>query len=181
MTQNKSMAAFAIFVMLCLFLFTYSMSAAPVFSLLCLVCLVSLFLFINLEDSFMHASSEAENRFWTLFTASLASAALFAYDSPVCIGQHYPVVGALSVVGLVLWVHNNDRAQVRRELGRPSGLVRSASVDLFDQVNIEVAKGLAQELAECVQVLDFRIVPAKLVYRSLIEDQYVPCATTQRS
>ena len=174
MDKSQRMQGLALIVLLAIFFAgLFSVSAAPVFSLLCLTCLGALFVFVKAEDNWhLHSSSEAENRFWTLFTTVLSASVMFAPDSPIPLGKHYPMLGSIVVVAAVMWVHSRERAQVREALSRPSGLVRSSSIDLFDQVNIDVARGMAAEIAECVQRLDFQLVPLKIGYRTLIEEQY---------
>ena len=110
------------------------MRAAPITSLLMLCCVVAFLVYVLAEDSYIHSSSEAENRFWTLLTAALTSTMLFARDSPFCLGADYPVLAALVMVAVVMYVHTREREKLREELSRPSGLVRSPSVDHFDQV-----------------------------------------------
>ena len=67
-------------------LFLAMLARYPIYTTLLVFIMYTLYLFLSNEKAGVHNAQEFENRFWTVFALSAATASFFAKDSPIAIG-----------------------------------------------------------------------------------------------
>lgn len=158
----------------CLF-FLAVFSIAPIFSsVLALLIYIVLYFLFN-EDHEIHHAQEFENRFWTIYFALLAGAAIYVKDSPFCFGDDHPYFGLFVVVVVGYGVHMYDRIIHRKEISQEVvGLRRGASTGQslarLNALDIPVEDQL-DRISACMENIDQLIVPSTI--NNLIHQPFI--------
>lgn len=143
--------------------------AAPIVTTCVIICLLLAIFFVVTESRswgrWLWASRESESRFWCMTSVIFSSALLFAPDSPISVGRHYPFLGICIVVATAIYVNHYDRKLNRLELIRPPHLRRVSSVVLIDQVN---SKAKLKVIQDCLDAIDVRFIALKAINQSEI-------------
>ena len=151
-------------------------SIAPVYSSVLAVMIYILLYFLFNEEHEIHHAQEFENRFWTLYFALFAGAAVYVRDSPFCIGDNHPYLGLFIIFVFGYAAHTWDRIIHRKEMSQPAGLglrrgasaaqslaqLNTLSMPVEDQLN---------RISDCMYNIDQLLVPSTI--NNLINQPFI--------
>ena len=128
-----------------------SFKAVPWLTFGIVILLLLVVIYMQTENSYTHAATEFENRFWTFIGFLMSIIFFFAADSPISFVGDTPAM-AWFLVGIVSFLsHNLHRHFVRQKLIAAPNMKRVTSADFSIFSHRERARGL---LAEVTQKLD---------------------------